>query len=194
MAAKSDADPREFLVDVSAEDTNQSLTASVYYFACDDAETFCVPVTQRYRFWLARDPDGGRRISGAGMTGTVRRLLENDADGDGRLVREELPEQMQGRFDRVDANQDGVIDEEELKQLSQRGRGGMMSRLFAADADGDGRISREEAPERWKDPSTAWTSMVTASSMKKRSSECNSGFEIANHNRLALQTSEFWRQ
>ena len=146
--AKSDADPREFLVDVSAEDSDQPLTASVYYFACNDAETFCVPVTQRYRFRLARDPDGGRRISGAGMTGIVRRLLENDADGDGRLVREELPEQMQGRFDRLDANQDGVIDDDELKQLSQRGRGGMMSRLFAADADGDGRISREEAPER----------------------------------------------
>ena len=79
------------------------------------------------------------------------RLLEYDADGDGEITREELPERMQRRFDRVDTNQNGVLDENELQQGMRGGRGGrgrMMDRLMEMDEDGDGLISREEAPER----------------------------------------------
>ena len=36
-----------------------------------------------------------------------------DRDGDGRLVRDEVPEGLRGNFDRVDRNQDGVIDEKD---------------------------------------------------------------------------------
>jgi collagen type III alpha len=58
---------------------------------------------------------------------------------------------MQRLFDRVDANQDGVLDEDELQRGMRGRRGGpgrMMDRLMEVDENGDGRISREEAPER----------------------------------------------
>ncbi|MFV2066463.1 MAG: hypothetical protein ACC645_05745 [Pirellulales bacterium] len=62
----SDADPREFLVDISGR-TREPILLTVKYVACDDAETFCKPVTQRYEILLERDRDGGsRRTSGGG--------------------------------------------------------------------------------------------------------------------------------
>lgn len=65
----ADADPREFLVDlcdqaaVPGQRGSQELIVTVRYIACDDAETFCKPVTQSYRVVLQRDPDGGSRRS-----------------------------------------------------------------------------------------------------------------------------------
>jgi len=55
----ADADPREFLLEVDAPEGSGPLDLSVRYFACDDALTFCVPVTQRYAIRLERDRDGG---------------------------------------------------------------------------------------------------------------------------------------
>ena len=65
----ADADPREFLVDVcdffaDESSVNTTFNLTVHYFACDDAETFCAPVTQRYRVKLERDRDGGSRRNG----------------------------------------------------------------------------------------------------------------------------------
>ena len=51
----ADADPREFLIDVTAENIDQPLDLDVFYFACDDALTFCIPVNQSYQITLARD-------------------------------------------------------------------------------------------------------------------------------------------
>jgi len=51
----ADADPREFLIDVTASTAEQPLDLDVFYFACDDALTFCIPVNQSYRITLARD-------------------------------------------------------------------------------------------------------------------------------------------
>ena len=45
-----------------------------------------------------------------------------DRDGDGRLVREEVPEGLRGNFDRVDRNEDGVIDLQEHLAAVGRGR------------------------------------------------------------------------
>ena len=58
---KADADPREFLLDLRAgeEDREAPLELSVRYFACDDANTFCIPVDQKYTIYLERDRDGG---------------------------------------------------------------------------------------------------------------------------------------
>ena len=56
----ADADPREFLVDISGR-ANGPIKLTVKYFACDDAETFCRPVTQHYLISLERDRDGGSR-------------------------------------------------------------------------------------------------------------------------------------
>ena len=68
VEAAADADPREFLVSVSgSQDSSFKLT--VKYFACDDAETFCKPVTQHYQVVLERDRDGGSRRSFGGRGG-----------------------------------------------------------------------------------------------------------------------------
>ncbi|MFQ5766910.1 MAG: hypothetical protein ACE5ID_02880 [Acidobacteriota bacterium] len=57
----ADADPREFLVDLKTDSKGESgpLDLEVHYFACDDDNTFCVPVTQRYQIALKVDHDGG---------------------------------------------------------------------------------------------------------------------------------------
>ncbi|MFQ5670022.1 MAG: hypothetical protein ACE5HD_05825 [Acidobacteriota bacterium] len=55
----ADADPREFLLKLHAGERDRPLALSVRYFACDDANTFCVPVTQEYTIHLQVDPDGG---------------------------------------------------------------------------------------------------------------------------------------
>ena len=143
----ADADPREFLIDVEGS-SDAPIEATVHYFACDDAETFCVPVTQRYHVFLERDPDGGRRMTGA-RGGMMQRFLERDADGDGRISREEVPERMRSRFDRMDANGDGFIEDEELQRMGRRmgGQGNPVERLRQMDVDGDGRLSRDEVPE-----------------------------------------------
>jgi len=52
------------------------------------------------------------------------RLAELDANDDGLIQREEVPEQMMRLFDRLDANDDGTLDEQELAAADQRRRGG----------------------------------------------------------------------
>ena len=61
----ADADPREFLVDVAMSDMTQPLDLNVFYFACDDALTFCIPVNQSYRVYLQRDNHGRTIRTGA---------------------------------------------------------------------------------------------------------------------------------
>ncbi|CAG0982564.1 hypothetical protein PHYC_01847 [Phycisphaerales bacterium] len=72
-------------------------------------------------------PTGGRGQGGAGFAERmIDRLMEGDTNKDGKIAKDEVPEQMQRMFDRGDANGDGVLDEEELKALPQRlntGRG-----------------------------------------------------------------------
>ncbi|MFQ5741117.1 MAG: EF-hand domain-containing protein [Acidobacteriota bacterium] len=151
----ADKDPREFLVDIAAESFSAPLDLTVRYFACDDANTFCIPVTQRYAIHLQRDRDGGsafrRRRSDRRGGGFLNRLRDSDTNGDGRIGRDEVPEAFKSRFSFLDANGDGFIDEKELESAAQRRRGGLggkrfVERVLENDADGDGRISRQEAP------------------------------------------------
>ncbi|MDA1230049.1 MAG: hypothetical protein O2856_04680 [Planctomycetota bacterium] len=75
VSVQADADPREFLVDICnyLNDSNspriQQITLKVRYFACDDAQTFCKPVTQTYIITLERDRDGGARRSTTDRSG-----------------------------------------------------------------------------------------------------------------------------
>jgi len=136
----ADADPREFLVEVKgARNRKAPLELRVRYFACDDANTFCVPVKQRYRVHLQPDPHGGRVRARGGRGGfggprmgrgpgepggfdLVARIMSFDADGDGRVTRDELPERMRQRFDRMDENGDGSIDAGEAQAGAERMR------------------------------------------------------------------------
>lgn len=137
--ADADADPREFLLTVSGH-SDQPMLVTVKYFACDDAETFCIPVTQSYEVNFERDPDGGNRRSSFGRAGTrrpgrneaasrstrmtemLRRLpvmIALDRDRNGVLSQQELENAPQSLL-RADRNRDGALNGAEL---SPRGRG-----------------------------------------------------------------------
>ncbi len=130
----ADADPREFLIDIRAEDRSVPLDLRVTYYACDDANTFCVPVTQHYAVHLEVLPGAGRVRGEMGGWGRGRggpggrrfnpaRLLDRfDADGDDRLTRDELPGPMKRMVDRLDTNGDDVLDADELEAMAERRR------------------------------------------------------------------------
>ena len=46
--------------------------------------------------------------------------MNRDEDGDGKLSKEETPERMRERFDQIDTNDDGQIDDSELKKAMGR--------------------------------------------------------------------------
>ena len=125
VSADADADPREFLIDLSG-DTDEPIKLTVHYFACDDAETFCKPVTQQYLIHLQRDRDGGSRraargtrsrefpLGNAGMTQFIPVLRELDADGDGEISAEEI-ENAPVALQRLDSNGDGKLSRDEIR-------------------------------------------------------------------------------
>ena len=57
----------------------------------------------------------GRPASPADTTETVNTLMSFDKNADGKLSRDEVPERMQGLFDRCDKNKDGFLTGDELK-------------------------------------------------------------------------------
>jgi Ca2+-binding EF-hand superfamily protein len=84
-----------------------------------------------------RGPEGGERREGGGngedsVEETVKSLMAFDANGDGKLQKSEVPERMQGIFDRGDADKDGILTADELRTMARaqsqqsaaRGRGG----------------------------------------------------------------------
>ncbi len=145
VSEPADADPREFLVNVTADSLDQPLDLDVFYFACDDALTFCIPVNQSYQITLARDEShdwsiqtnqtgpqlgggppgigagGGGRGAGGGGRGRPN-FAGMDANGDGRISMEEAPGQMQSFFGQMDADSDGFISESEFQSGPGRRR------------------------------------------------------------------------
>jgi hypothetical protein len=53
-------------------------------------------------------------------TAVVNRIWSFDANGDGRIARDELPERMEGLVSRGDKNQDGVLAWDEVSALVDR--------------------------------------------------------------------------
>lgn len=117
VEAISDADPREFLLDVEAWPSNQPIRLIVTYSACVGEET-CHTVRQEYTLTLERDIDaGGARGEGAGFWNErfVKQMLNlGDKDGDGKLGRSEVRSLVLPHFDKLDVNQDNALDFDEL--------------------------------------------------------------------------------
>jgi Ca2+-binding EF-hand superfamily protein len=102
---------------------------------------------------------GGERgeASGPSADEMVQTWMAFDKNGDGRLTRDELPERMQGLFDRADENKDGFLTPDEIRKVAQttvarpgggRGEGPNFMRmdtiLAALDTNSDGEISAAE--------------------------------------------------
>jgi Ca2+-binding EF-hand superfamily protein len=109
--------------------------------------------------------EGEGEAQGPNANELVNTLMAFDKNGDGKLTKDEVPERMQGIFDRADANKDGVLTREELLQSASRQGGQQGARgegrgpegegrgrgvrppdpaMQALDADGDGVISAKE--------------------------------------------------
>jgi Ca2+-binding EF-hand superfamily protein len=54
-------------------------------------------------------------IPPGGSDRLIKRLLSLSKRSDGKLTKDELPERLRDRFDKIDTNHDGVIDEAELR-------------------------------------------------------------------------------
>ena len=99
----------------------------------------------------ALDLDEFREMEGVrDPKATFRRL---DTNEDGRIAKEELPEWLRPRFESVDTNSNGFVDEDEMRMMALRAQearnapSGLMRRLMELDLDGDGRLHRDELPE-----------------------------------------------
>jgi hypothetical protein len=117
VAATSDTDPREFLIGVEHWTKDEPIHLTVKYFACVGDQA-CYEVEQEYKLVLQRDGDGGRaRGEGAGYWEREQfavRALDRDKNGDGFLSESEAQGLIRPHFAEFDANQDGLLELEEL--------------------------------------------------------------------------------
>jgi hypothetical protein len=135
VEADADSDPREFLAEVSGR-SEQPIELTVKYFACDDAETFCAPVTQQYHITLEADRDGGsRRAAGQRRGGDRGRMPMAAGPGSQDSARGRRPSGYP-LFQTLDEDHDGTISATELARAPIL--------LLKLDRDKDGRVSREE--------------------------------------------------
>jgi Ca2+-binding EF-hand superfamily protein len=69
-------------------------------------------------------PDGARPAAGGGAFAEefLKRIQAADANGDKKISKEEAPDRLKDQFDRLDANKDGQLDAEELKEMIARMR------------------------------------------------------------------------
>lgn len=118
VEADSDASPREFVIEITGTEPGAVFDLSFHYFACSDEEGWCLPVTQTYTVTLAVDPDGG---------GAMGRSFGRSGD-------------RQGSEPRGRRGPEG-------RRPAERNSGQIKERILQSDTDGDGKISRSEAPD-----------------------------------------------
>ncbi|MGI9516565.1 MAG: hypothetical protein ACR2NP_05960, partial [Pirellulaceae bacterium] len=111
----ADIDPRQFLINVKRDpDDTSPLEMTVHYTICDDANTFCHAVTQKYTVHFDADLAGGSR-PGVFMPEMFAEVMTMDANGDGRLTKDEFPVgKITLYLGHMDRNDDEVIDADEI--------------------------------------------------------------------------------
>ena len=77
---------------------------------------------------MRRPGEGGERGAGRGEGGgrggdMTARIMQADANGDGKISKDEAPERMAQMFDRLDQNSDGFVEKSEIEKMMS-GRGG----------------------------------------------------------------------
>lgn len=104
---------------------------------------------------MGRGFGGPPGVGQGGSEEMMNRLIAMDANKNGKLEKDEVPERMQSMFSRADKNEDGAIDKEEMTAMARErsgGQGGPGGREFLAqmmeraDANKDGKLSGDEIP------------------------------------------------
>ena len=119
VAAVSDCDPREFLLDVEAWPDDKPIKLTVTYSAC--VAEACHALKQEYVLRLKRDKDGGgARGAGAGFWDEefARQMIARSKRNDGKVDKTEVMGLILPHFDKLDTNKDGYLDLEELKPVA----------------------------------------------------------------------------
>ena len=105
----------------------------------------------------------GRRGDGRGRAGNfAERIMSYDKNEDGKVTKDELPEPMQPILDRIDGNDDGAIDKEEIEKIGERFRGRFRGRRGRSRGDGPRGDTDSEEPEEDDSSSDASTEQTTA--------------------------------
>ena len=125
----ADVDPRQFLISLKTldkTDFKKPIEITISYVACDDAETFCMPVKQKYIVKLNPDIHGGTR-PGVFMPRMFANVKKFDKNKDGEITKDELPEGMVSLYiGHIDKNNDDKLNAREIKEFLQmfnNGRG-----------------------------------------------------------------------
>lgn len=121
----ADVDARMFLIDVEQPSSKPGpIKVELRYVGCDDAETFCLPVTQEFTVNLKPLNNGSTR-PGIFLERIFSNVAKYDKDGDGRITAEELGEGNVTMFmTHIDYNLDNVIDQDEIDRFNLMYNGG----------------------------------------------------------------------
>ena len=121
----ADIDPRQFLVDIEvlAKDgaaqtqLRGMLTATVNYTVCDDADTFCLPITQEYAIPFRPTRNLGSRPD-TFMPAYFGDMKKLDKNGDGNLTKDELPPgEVTLYIGHIDYNGNEIIEADEMERF-----------------------------------------------------------------------------
>lgn len=122
VEATTDGDPREFYVQVDSWPVELAIPLTVTYAACTKDD--CHIVRQSYLLQRRRDEDAGMALVAGfrGMTedALFELLLSSDRDADRRLAPRELNSMLRPRFKDHDANDDGALDEREMRAMARQ--------------------------------------------------------------------------
>jgi hypothetical protein len=93
---------------------------------------------------ISREEMRARHHGRRGGRGGMHSLRGADANNDGNITREEFLARPIEHFDRMDANNDGVISADERPQRGERAERRGRGERPTLDANGDGQVSRAE--------------------------------------------------